>query len=118
MSQFRSQLIRLIDDALGDDPKAALIAARDLQGEIDWLAKKAVALARVNGYDWGRIGRLMGLTRQGARQKYGVLNAAPSPVTARTDRSLKPFRDAERTLARFKSGLPIIDQEPDDPVFW
>lgn len=118
MTQFRSQLIRLIDDALGDDPKAALIAARDLSGEVDWLAKKAVALARVNGYDWGRIGRLLDLTRHGARKKFAVISPTPSPVTRRTERYLKPQRDAERMLARFDAGLPIIDQEPDDPVFW
>ncbi|HNJ97880.1 MAG TPA: hypothetical protein PLV13_07125 [Ilumatobacteraceae bacterium] len=45
----RDGLVEMIDRALGDDPRQALMAA---------------ALARREGFDWGRIGRNLGLTRQ------------------------------------------------------
>ena len=40
-----------------------------LRDEIDWLIERAVALARREGFDWGRISRLLGITRQWARER-------------------------------------------------
>ena len=51
------ELVAMIDQALGDEPKPALIAARQLKAEADWLTERAVALARREGFDWGRISR-------------------------------------------------------------
>ena len=51
MSTIRKELVAMIDRALGDDPKAALIAARNLVEEADWLAKRAVAFALVRPQD-------------------------------------------------------------------
>jgi hypothetical protein len=59
-NRVRNELIGMIDDALGDDPKRALIAARRLKDDVPWLTERSVALARREGYDWGRIGRLLG----------------------------------------------------------
>ena len=51
MSRVRNDLIRLIDDALSDDPRIALAASHAVEGEVDWLVTRAVAIARVNGYN-------------------------------------------------------------------
>lgn len=118
-SAFRQQLIRLIDDALTGNPKAALIAARFLPGEIEWLQRKAVMHARANGYDWGLISRLLAITRQGARQKYGPWRPpAASPYTVAMRRYRRPFEEGEQLLQRLKAGKPFRAPEPDDPIFW
>lgn len=67
-SQFRTQLIALIDDALTGNPSAALVAARFLPGEIEWLQRKAVAHARA-GYDAAAhdSGMELGVDRLGHR---------------------------------------------------
>ena len=118
MSQVRKELVAMIDAALGQDPKAALIAARRLQDEVAWLTKRSVAIARADGYDWGRIGRLLGISRQGARQKFPCAPPTPSPHTLRMQRYLKPIRDGERLLEQLKNQTAGRTQEPDDPVFW
>ncbi|MBK5333570.1 MAG: hypothetical protein JJD93_16460 [Ilumatobacteraceae bacterium] len=50
--RVRNELVEMIDRALGEEPKPALIAARQLKAEVDWLTERAVALARREGYDW------------------------------------------------------------------
>lgn len=118
-SPFRRQMIRLIDDALSDNPRAALVAARFLPGEIEWLQRKAVMRARANGYDWGVISRLLAITRQGARQKYGPWRPpAASPYTVAMRRYRRPFEEGEQLLQRLKAGKPFRAREPDDPIFW
>ena len=117
MSQVRKELVAMIDRVLGDDPKAALIAARNLVEETDWLAKRAVAIARVEGYDWGRIGRLLGITRQGARKKFPLAPPAPPPHIVRSNRYLREQREGELMVARFRNGTLVRPQD-DDPVFW
>ncbi|MBK8332994.1 MAG: hypothetical protein IPL07_11565 [Acidimicrobiaceae bacterium] len=117
MSQIRRQLIAMIDDALGDDPRRALVAAHSLSREIDWLQQKAVALARVNGWGWGRIGRLLGITRQGARKKFPLAPPAPPPHVVAADRYLKEQREGERLVERFRNGT-LSRPEEEDPVFW
>ena len=39
----------MIDDALGEEPKRALIAARQLKEEVEWLTERSVALAAARG---------------------------------------------------------------------
>lgn len=117
MSQIRRQLIAMIDDALGDDPKAALVAAHRLAKEIGWLQQKAVALARVNGWGWGHIGRLLGMTRQGARKKFPLAPPQPSPHTIASNRYLKDQREGERLVERFRNGT-LSRPDDDDPIFW
>lgn len=118
-SAFRTQLIALIDDALTGNPRAALVAARFLPGEIEWLQRKAVMHARANGYDWGVISRLLAMTRQGARQKFGRLRPpTASPYTIAMRRYRRPFEEGEQLLQRLKAGAPLRAPEPDDPVFW
>ncbi len=117
MSQVRNGLVAMIDRALGPDPKDALIAARRLSEELDWLQRRAVAHARVNGYNRGQIGRLLGLTRQGARKKFPHAPAAPRPDVVRRNQRLQTEREAEMLLQRFRDG-PASQPSDDDPVFW
>ena len=74
VDRVRNQLIAMIDRALGDDPKSALIASRELKDEIEWLTERSVALARREGYEWSHISRLLGISRQWARERF---KAAP-----------------------------------------
>lgn len=78
----RRELQRLIDEALGDDPKRALIAARRLGDDhVPWIEARAVARARHEGWNWAQIGRLLGRTRQSvrARHQHTVPGGPPGP---------------------------------------
>ena len=77
----------------------------------------AVAIARGEGYDWGRIGRLLGITRQGARKKFPLAPPAPPPHVVRNNRYLREQREGERMVARFRNGTLVRPQD-DDPIFW
>ena len=107
----------MIDRALGDDPKPALIAARQLKAEIDWLTERAVALARREGFDWGRISRLLGITRQWARERFKAPPRLPPHVVAR-NRYLAEQREGERMLNRLNSGAGHLPDDDDDVVAW
>lgn len=49
----RDFLVDMIDQALGDHPRRALVAARCLGEDCEWLVQRAVAVARDAGYSWG-----------------------------------------------------------------
>lgn len=115
MSHVRKGLIELIDDALSDNPRAALVAAHQLEDEVKWLQHKAVTLARVNGYGWGRIGRLLGMSRQGAAKRFHLAPPVASPSTLRAARERRREHEAER-IRRILTDRQ--QPEPDDPVFW
>lgn len=102
MSKTSNELVALIDEALGDGPKSALIAARRLGEEIQWLQGRAVTTALANGYNWGQIGRLLGLTRQGARKKFAFVPATPAPHVLLRDAHLEAESQAEAVLQRFR----------------
>ena len=117
MNRVREDLVRMIDRALGSNPKEALIAARQLEDEVRWLQQRAVAVARNNGYDWGRIGRLFGLTRQGARKRFPLAPPAQPPHVVRRNRELRQQREGEIVLRRWLDGT-LARRDDDDPVFW
>ena len=78
---------------LTDDPLARVAAARDLCAELSVLGDQVVDhfvdAARRDGCSWAQIGSVLGVTRQGAQQRYGGLmrrvplvgRRGPSPVT-------------------------------------
>ncbi|MEY2523348.1 MAG: hypothetical protein QOJ66_1913 [Ilumatobacteraceae bacterium] len=116
--RVRNELVGMIDRALGEEPKPALIAARQLKAEVDWLTERAVALARREGFDWGRISRLLGITRQWARERFkGSPPRLPPHVVAR-NRYLAEQREGERLLNRLKSGAGHPPDEDEDVVAW
>ena len=104
MSQVSEELVTMLEEALGDKPRAALSAARSLADEVDWLQRQAVAHARANGYNWGQIGRLLGLTRQGARKRFPPASAAPAPHVVVRNARLEAENAAETMLQRFRDG--------------
>lgn len=64
----------LVDGVLGDDVATSLACLRILQDDsLPWLERSAVMKARKTGRDWARIARLMGRTRQAARQRFGAV---------------------------------------------
>ena len=64
---------QMIADAQGSNPRLALASVKALRDETDWLLVRAVRLARAQGYDWGKISRLLGVSRQAARQRFDRL---------------------------------------------
>ncbi|MCB0981728.1 MAG: hypothetical protein H6513_04145 [Acidimicrobiaceae bacterium] len=119
MARIRNELVLLIDQVLGDDPKRALAAACQLRQEIVWLEQRAVAHARANGFDWGRIGRNLGLTRQGARKKFGNLTVAAPPHVVARDRSRQQEYEFTRLWNRISEGrYGEGGDDGDEPVFW
>ena len=70
------ELIARVDErVLGDEPLARVAAARDLCFELtdmgDQLVDHFVDTARRNGCSWAQIGSVLGVSRQGAQQRYG-----------------------------------------------
>ncbi len=107
----RKDLDRIIDDVLGDDPRAALIAcARLTDDELPWLEQRVVALARREGWSWASIDRLLRRTRQSVRQRFNGAQLA-----ARRD----PYLEYNRQEAEFTRVKASFErQRDDDPVAW
>lgn len=70
----------LIRRAGGADPRLALSAVVLLERDLAWLLERAVRLARQEGYDWGRIGRLLGRSRQSVRERFAAKEKAGWPA--------------------------------------
>ena len=70
----------LLADAGGPNPRLALASVKALADELDWLLVRAVHLARAEHYDWARIGRLLGVSRQAARQRFERLAPLVDPL--------------------------------------
>jgi hypothetical protein len=122
-SRVRRALIRMIDHALGDDPKAALIAARQLKDEVEWLTERSVSVARREGYDWGQISRLLGISRQWARERFKNAPPRMPPHVVERNRYLAEQREGERLLKRLDSKAArrsrgSDDGDDDDLVAW
>jgi len=116
--RVRNELVAMIDRALGDEPKPALIAARQLKAEAEWLTERAVALARREGFDWGRISRLLGITRQWARERFKAAPPRLPPHVVARSRDLAEQRVGERLLNRLKSGAGHPPEEDEEVVAW
>lgn len=90
---LESLIARAEETALGDEPLARVAAARDVCRELSVLGDQVVdhfvLEARRNGCSWAQIGSVLGVTRQGAQQRYGMQRRMPllargrgsSPVT-------------------------------------
>ena len=107
----------MIDAALGSNPKSALIAARCLKDEVEWMTERAVALARTEGYNWGQISRLLGITRQWARERFKTAPPRLPPHVVASNRYLADQRKTERMIRELEKPKPR-PQADDDPVAW
>jgi hypothetical protein len=75
-------MVRLdIENALSDDPKAALGAVRRLlDDDLPWLEQRAVRMARANGYQWARIARLLKRSRQAVTQRFKSIDGTQERI--------------------------------------
>ena len=86
-------IARVESEAVGDTSLARIAAARDACADLNALGDEVVdhfvRAARRDGCSWAQIGSVLGVTRQGAQQRYGGLvrrltsesRRRPSPVT-------------------------------------
>lgn len=75
-------LIARVDErVLGEEPLARVAAARDVCFELtnlgDQLVDHFVEAARRDGCSWAQIGSVLGVSRQGAQQRYGGVLRRP-----------------------------------------
>jgi hypothetical protein len=95
----RSRVLFHVDQILGDDPRLALIALRQLLDEdVPWLERSAIRTARREGYEWARIGRLLGRTRQAIRQRYASVDGTHEPLR------FEPIDEGARLMAVIRQG--------------
>ena len=81
-------LIAWVDErVLGDEPLARVAAARDVCVELtnlgDQVVDHFVEAARRDGCSWAQIGSVLGVSRQGAQQRYGGVLRRPWMRTRR-----------------------------------
>jgi hypothetical protein len=111
-------LAQLLRDAGGNDPRLALAAVKALEDEHEWLLVRAVRLARAAGYDWGRIGRLLGVSRQAARRRFDHLAPKVGPTPPHT-RGRTPWEAHAADLAATREDVRRRREfESGDAVFW
>lgn len=87
------------------DPLAQLDQARQAREATEELEWEHVHAARAAGATWTAIGRLYGLTKQGAQQRFRDDPAKP-------DRDPKPSRDAEPSKPKTKAEHQTDTDEP------
>ncbi len=125
------ELHGLVDQALSRDPRTALIAAHTLEADLQWLMERAVVLARNDGWNWARIGRLLGRSRQSVSERFAdiVPRRLPSRSANTTDAQEAIARGIVDELMRRRAGeVPrpystgrlgaSFAELPDDPVAW
>ena len=76
-------------DALEDDPQAYLrlvVSTRVAAAQTSKLLREAIDGARAAGHSWDTIGRLLGVSRQAAQQRFGATGDRPEDITSSSDR--------------------------------
>lgn len=76
-------------DSLEDDPQAYLrlvISTRVAAEQTSRLLREAIDGARAAGHSWDTIGRLLGVSRQAAQQRFGATSERPVVDTSSRDR--------------------------------
>ena len=98
------ELVARVDEqVLPDEPLMRVAAARDLCFELtdlgDQLVDHFVEAARRNGCSWAQIGSVLGVSRQGAQQRYGLLRRAHLRGRSRRGSNVARFGpDARRAV--------------------
>lgn len=93
-------------ETIADDPAASLalvVASRVAAEETSRLLQESVANARSAGYSWDAIGRLLGVSRQAAQQRFGP---AGPPETTGSDRRVADATPERRVL----TPLTVFDE--------
>lgn len=68
---FMRRMVRATSRRVGDRDIEALAGLAFLRDEVDAAMVAAVADLQAHGYSWADIGRVLGITRQAAQQRYG-----------------------------------------------
>jgi len=79
-SRIRNELMAMIDRALGDNPKEALR----------------------EGYEWSKICRLLGISRQWARERFKTAPPRLPPHVVARNRYMREQRETERLVRQFR----------------
>ena len=112
----------LLHDAGGSNPRRALAAVRALADETDWLLVRAVRLARAEGYNWAQIGRLLGVSRQSAKQRFERLDdlvGTVNPFTRPHQRGRTVWEQQEQDVCATIADLRRRREfDSGDAVFW
>jgi len=112
-------LIARVDErAMGDEPLARVAAARDLCHELDVLGDQVVdhfvEAARSGGCSWAQIGSVLGVSRQGAQQRYGGVWRR-MPLVSRGRRALPPLTrfgpDARRAVVEAQKAARTLGHD-------
>jgi hypothetical protein len=117
----RHELSCLIDDVLGEDAKAALIALRQFGNELDWLEERVITRARADGWSWRPIGRLLNVDHSSLSRRFRHvdraprLRPAPEPSWGQADTAAW-FRLQRHS--RLRAELAAWEQGPFDLVPW
>ncbi|RKT79329.1 hypothetical protein DFJ68_2796 [Terracoccus luteus] len=64
-------MVRLAEATGDDDPRAALVAARELRRAAERAEATVVRRARLQGLAWSEIAEQLGVTRQAVHKRYG-----------------------------------------------
>jgi hypothetical protein len=109
----KEQLYELIDLALSQDGHSALDGVRHLRANLEWIERRAVQRARDEGMNWAEVGRLLGMSRQSASERFRALLATP-PFRALPEPASDPNDGLARLIREYR-GKPKDDP---DPVAW
>lgn len=103
--RHRRELDRLVDDAFDlTYARRAVAACVELAAEVEWLTLRAVRHARESGLSWDRIGRQFGLTRQGARKRFGPTVPQRPPTSRRPNPAAEEARYYAQLVADARRG--------------
>jgi hypothetical protein len=102
----RDVIVRHIDAMLADDPRQAMIALRAFtEHDLPWLERRTVREARRAGYSWARMGRLLGRSRQGLRQRFQSLDGTWEPL------DFQPVEHGTKVMRRYRVALAAKQAE-------
>jgi hypothetical protein len=68
--QFVGRVLRAYSSRVADMDVEALAGLVDIERQVDAALRLAVVALHEGGYSWTDIGRVLGTTRQGARQRF------------------------------------------------
>lgn len=68
---FARRILRAMGRRVSDRDIEALSVLADLQADLAEQMQTSVDALLASGYSWADIGRQLGISRQGAQQKYG-----------------------------------------------
>ncbi|GAB2889293.1 hypothetical protein [Streptomyces mayteni] len=100
---------------LGSDPAAHLVmvaASRVAAEETSRLLRQSINGARAAGHSWEVVGRLLGISRQAAQQRFATPTAGPAAAADAHRRTLTPlnaFNEMEALADSGRRGWHVVD---------